>query len=178
LEEALNLSSDRILNNNNNHSPSDHCYPLRIHLSDSPDSPIWLQVYFQVPPQISVVNTFRSLNELCPTQDVPILRCLLESNHCEPAAAVTAASKQRDASFFHASSIHCTKVITRPRDPRLKEHPVLFSENSLPSIRSHNKPNKNPQVNNGLCPALVQLNKVQAKASKLNLYILLQTEQL
>lgn len=112
-----------------------------------------------------------------PTQVVPILRYVLKSNHCEPAAAVTAASKQRDASFFHASSIHCTKVITRPRDPRLKEHPVLFYENSLPSIRSHNKPNKNLQVNNGLCPALVQLHKVQAKARKLNLYSLLPTEQ-
>jgi len=86
-------------------------------------------------------------------------------------------SKQCDASSFHASSIHCTKVITRPRDPRLKEHPFLFSENSLPSIRSHNKPNKNPLVNNGLCPALVQLNKVQVKATKLNLYSLLPTEQ-
>ena len=86
-------------------------------------------------------------------------------------------SKQRDASFFHTSSIHCTKVITRPRDPRLREHPVRSSENSLPSVRSHNKPNKNPQINNGLCPALVQLNKVQAKTRKLNLYNLLPTEQ-
>ena len=112
-----------------------------------------------------------------PTQVIPFHRCVLKSNHSEPAAAVTAASKQREASFFHASSIHCTKVITRPRDPRLKEHPVLFSENSLPSIRSHNKPNKNPQVNNGLCPALVQSNKVHAKARKLNLYRLLPIEQ-
>lgn len=133
-------------------------------MSGSLDTPIWLQMYFQVPPQISVVITFRPLKELC----TPHKSFLFFTAYSK---AITANQPQKlllfKASFFHASSIHCTKVITRPRDPRLKEHPFLFSENSLPSIRSHNKPNKNPLVNNGLCPALVQLNKVQVKVRKL-----------
>jgi hypothetical protein len=83
-----------------------------------------------------------------PTQGVtnPSLRSLSKTE-----AVLLLASRNAERSLFHASFIHHTKVITHLRDPRLKAHPVLFSENSLPSIRSHNKPNMSSKMNNGLC---------------------------